>query len=184
MNAGKSTSLLQSSHNYEERDLNVLLFTPEVDAKIHDSFIHSRIGLKKPAYVFNEKFDFIDYVYKENKKRVSCILVDEAQFLTSEQVKQLCRICDEKNIPIMCYGIRTDFRGELFEGSSSLLALADKLEELKTICTECNRKATMVIRLDKDSKVVTSGKQILIGGNETYKVLCRKHFNEMTKLLD
>ena len=101
MNAGKSTSLLQSSHNYEERDLNVLLFTPEVDAKIHDSFIHSRIGLKKPAYVFSEKFDFIDYVYKENKKRVSCILVDEAQFLTSEQVKQLCRICDEKNIPII-----------------------------------------------------------------------------------
>ena len=104
--------------------------------------------------------------------------------LNKKQVNEVCKVADLLDIPVMCYGIRTDFRGELFEGSSSLLALADKLEELKTICTECNRKATMVIRLDKDSKVVTSGKQILIGGNETYKVLCRKHFNEMTKLLD
>ena len=184
MNAGKSTSLLQSSHNYEERDLNVLLFTPEVDAKIHDSFIHSRIGLKKPAYVFNEKFDFIDYVYKENKKRVSCILVDEAQFLTSEQVKQLCRICDEKNIPIMCYGIRTDFRGELFSGSLALLSLADNIIELKTICEypSCSRKATMIARYAKDGEIVLEGNQIDIGADK-YKVYCRKHYRELTKII-
>ena len=164
MNAGKSTSLLQYSHNYEQRDLNVLLFTPEVDAKIHDSFIHSRIGLKKPAYVFNEKFDFIDYVYKENKKRVSCILVDEAQFLSPKQVLQLTLVVDKLKIPVLCYGLRSDFRGEPFPGSAYLLAWSDEMTEIKTIC-KSGKKATMNARLDESGNRVTEGDQISIGLN-------------------
>ena len=184
MNAGKSTALLQSNHNYLESNLYTLLFIPEQIGNKSNGKIISRIGLNADATVIDDKYDFYEEIKKSNFKNISCIFVDEAQFITQNQVHSLGKIADELNIPVMCYGIRTDFRGELFEGSSSLLALADKLEELKTICTECNRKATMVIRLDKDSKVVTSGEQILIGGNETYKVLCRKHFNEITKLLD
>ena len=185
MNAGKSTALLQSAHNYHETGNETILFIPREDADKNSGLIKSRIGLSASAVIIDSKLKVYEYVKNElSQRKIDAILVDEAQFLKKSHVTQMCKVCDELNIPVMCYGIRTDFRGELFEGSSSLLALADKLEELKTICTECNRKATMVIRLDKDSKVVTSGKQILIGGNETYKVLCRKHFNEMTKLLD
>ena len=185
MNAGKSTALLQSNHNYQETGMHTILFIPKEDVSKNSGSIKSRIGLKAPAVVLDKKMNLFNFVKdKDAVQKIDAVLIDEVQFLNKKQVNEVCKVADLLDIPVMCYGIRTDFSGELFEGSSSLLALADKLEELKTICTECNRKATMVIRLDKDSKVVTSGKQILIGGNETYKVLCRKHFNEMTKLLD
>ena len=184
MNAGKSTSLLQSNHNYEVRGLKTYLFTPKVDAELHNGSIHSRLGLEKKAHAFSEIFNFKDFFLDKSEEKISCILVDEAQFLTLSQVKELCFVCDKYNIPVMCYGIRTDFRGELFEGSASLLALADNLIELKTVCNECSRKATMVVRLDENSNVVTEGSKVQIGGNDVYRVLCRKHFNEATKLLD
>ena len=126
---------------------------------------------------------FSNILEVKKMKKISCILVDEAQFLTEMQVKQLCNICDENNIPVMCYGIRTDFQGKLFTGSSELLAIADNLKELKTICSMCDRKATMVVRLDNNGDVVLEGEKILVGGNERYKTLCRKHFREVTKLI-
>ena len=129
MNAGKSTSLLQSNHNYEVRGLKTYLFTPKVDADLHEGLIHSRLGLEKKANVFDESFSFSDFFKLEDNKKISCIFVDEAQFLSEDQVKQLACVCDKHNIPVMCYGIRTDFRGELFEGSKSLLAYADTLVE-------------------------------------------------------
>ena len=184
MNAGKSTSLLQSNHNYQVRDLKTFLFTPEIDAAHHDGLIHSRIGLSKEAIVFATDFNFYKFIETNTEIKVSCILIDEAQFLTQIQVKQLCRICDEFNIPVMCYGIRTDFQGNLFEGSAALLAYADTLIELKTLCqkSKCSRKATMVARLDQDGNIVTEGAQIQIGG-EQYKVYCRKHFRKLTGLI-
>lgn len=184
MNAGKSTSLLQSNHNYEVRDLKTYLFTPKVDAEHHNGQIHSRIGLSKEAHVFHEDFNFYDYFDNKTNENVSCILVDEAQFLTKEQVKQLCNVCDSYNIPVMCYGIRTDFQGNLFSGSAALLAYADTLVELKTICQKkkCSRKATMVARLNSAGEIVTEGSQIQIGG-EQYKVYCRKHFRKLTGLI-
>ena len=184
MNAGKSTSLLQSNHNYEVRDLKTYLFTPQVDAEYHNGQIHSRIGLSKEAHAFQEDFNFCDYFDKKTDENVSCILVDEAQFLTKEQVKQLCNVCDSYNIPVMCYGIRTDFQGNLFAGSAALLAYADTLVELKTICQKkkCSRKATMVARLNSAGEIVTEGSQIQIGG-EQYKVYCRKHFRKLTGLI-
>lgn len=184
MNAGKSTSLLQSNHNYEVRGLKTYLFTPKVDADLHEGLIHSRLGLEKKANIFDESFNFFEYFELKDNEDIACILVDEAQFLSDEQVKQLASICDKYNIPVMCYGIRTDFRGELFEGSAALLALADNLIELKTVCNVCSRKATMVVRLDENGKVITKGSKVQIGGNDVYRVLCRKHFNEATKLLD
>ena len=129
MNAGKSTSLLQSNHNYEARDLKTYLFTPAVDAEVHDGKIHSRLGISKDAIVFDSAFNFIDYFSDKKDQKISCILVDEAQFLTEMQVKQLCNICDENNIPVMCYGIRTDFQGKLFDGSMELLAIAEKYSD-------------------------------------------------------
>ena len=184
MNAGKSTSLLQSNHNYEVRDLKTYLFTPRVDAEHHNGQIHSRIGLSKEAHVFQEDFNFCDYFDNKTIENVSCVLVDEAQFLTKEQVKQLCNVCDSYNIPVMCYGIRTDFQGNLFAGSAALLAYADTLVELKTICQKkkCSRKATMVARLNSAGEIVTEGSQIQIGG-EQYKVYCRKHFRKLTGLI-
>ena len=119
----------------------------------------------------------------DKNKKLSCVLIDEVQFLNKKQVHEVCRISDLLNIPVMCYGIRTDFRGELFEGSASLLALADNLIELKTVCSECPRKATMVVRLNEDGKVVTEGSQVQLGGNDIYKVVCRKHFRELTNLI-
>ena len=183
MNAGKSTALLQSNYNYHERGMETLLFLPKIDADSNDGKIHSRIGLKEDAHSVDVDFNFFNFVSQEQiKKTISCILIDEVQFLTKEQVRQVCKISDELNIPAMCYGIRTDFQGKLFEGSSELLALADNLIELKTVC-DCGRKAIMVVRLDEKGKVVTSGDQIKIGGNDTYKVYCRKHFRELTRLI-
>ena len=182
MNAGKSTALLQSNHNYLENGMNTMLFIPKADADKNKGFIESRIGLKAKAVIADKDFNFYNYVKENLTEDHHCVLIDEVQFLTKEQVRQVCKISDELNIPAMCYGIRTDFQGNLFEGSSELLALADNLIELKTVC-DCGRKAIMVVRLDEKGKVVTDGDQIKIGGNDTYKVYCRKHFRELTRLI-
>ena len=184
MNAGKSTSLLQSNHNYLENNLETLLFLPKENISFNEGKIVSRIGIDAKAIEVNSKFNFYDYVNTVEHKNLSCILIDESQFLSKKQVGQLGSIADNLNITVMCYGIRTDFRGELFEGSAALLAIADNLIELKTVCSECSRKATMVVRLNEDGKVITKGSKVQIGGNDVYRVLCRKHFNEATKLLD
>ena len=183
MNAGKSTALLQSNHNYKESNLKTLLFVPKSIADKSNGKIVSRIGLQADAIVVNNEYDFYDEISKKKSEKISCIFVDEAQFLTKKQVHGLGKIADELNIPVMTYGIRTDFQGELFEGSQELLALADNLKELKTICSECDKKATMVVRLDSNGKILLEGEKILIGGNEIYKTLCRKHFRELTKLI-
>ncbi len=184
MNAGKSTSLLQSNHNYIERGLKTILFTPKVDADMHEGKIHSRIGLEKSANIFDANFNFQDFFKNTKKNDISCVLIDEAQFLTSKQVRELCKVCDDLNLPVMCYGIRTDFRGDLFPGSSELLALSDNLIELKTICEykNCSRKATMICRLDAEGNIITKGNQIDIGGDQ-YKVFCRKHYRKLTELI-
>ena len=185
MNAGKSTNLLQSAHNYEERNMKTLIFTPKLDDRFGEGKVTSRIGLERDVERFEGEDDLYVWTAHEHQRdKVSCILVDEAQFLTPKQVLQLSLVVDKLKIPVLCYGLRTDFRGELFEGSASLLALADNLIELKTVCNVCSRKATMVVRLDENGKVITEGSKVQIGGNDVYRVLCRKHFNEATKLLD
>ena len=183
MNAGKSTALLQSNHNYKESNLKTLLFVPKSIADKSNGKIVSRIGLEAEAIIVNDKYNFYDEIIKKQYEKISCIFVDEAQFLTKKQVHSLGKVADELNIPVMTYGIRTDFQGELFEGSQELLAIADNLKELKTICSECDKKATMVVRLDSNGKILLEGEKILIGGNEIYKTLCRKHFRELTKLI-
>ena len=182
MNAGKSTALLQSNHNYKENNLNTLLFIPVEIGNLSGDKIISRIGLEANAISFNKEYKFYKNI-KNLKKNTSCIFVDEAQFLSRKQVHDLSKVADKLNIPVMCYGIRTDFQGKLFTGSSELLAIADNLKELKTICSMCDRKATMVVRLDDNGDVVLKGEKILVGGNERYKTLCRKHFREVTKLI-
>ena len=183
MNAGKSTSLLQSNHNYKESNLDTMIFLPDETNKSSKGQIVSRIGLKAKAVIADKNFNFISYVKKNKSPKLSCVLIDEAQFLSKVQIRQLGEVADKLNIPVMCYGIRTDFRGELFEGSSELLALADNLIELKTICYDCGRKATMVVRVDENAKVVTEGSKIQIGGNDLYTPVCRKHFRKRTKLI-
>jgi thymidine kinase len=183
MNAGKSTALLQSNHNYIENGMETMLFIPKADADKNDGYIESRIGLRAKAIIVDNDFNFYTYVKAHVSKNLQCILIDEVQFLNKSQVVQIGKITDKLNIPAMCYGIRTDFRGELFEGSKYLLALADNLIELKTVCSMCSRKATMVVRLDDKGKVLTEGEKIQIGGNETYQVVCRKHFRSLTKLI-
>ena len=183
MNAGKSTSLLQSNHNYLESNLKTILFLPKEISDKADSNIVSRIGLKAKAISIDNEFKFYEYVKNIEYMNINCIFVDEAQFLTKEQVRDLSKISDKLDIPVMCYGIRTDFQGELFHGSSELLAIADNLNELKTICSECDKKATMVVRLDENGDVILEGEKILVGGNEIYKTVCRKHFRELTNLI-
>ena len=183
MNAGKSTGLLQSNHNYKESDLETMLFIPKSIADKSNGKIVSRIGLEADAIIVNDEYDFYNEIDKKKSVTISCIFVDEAQFLTKKQVHSLGKVADELNIPVMCYGIRTDFQGKLFEGSQELLALADNLKELKTICSMCDKKATMVVRLDSSGKVLLKGEKIVIGGNDIYKTLCRKHFRELTKLI-
>jgi thymidine kinase len=173
MNAGKSTSLLQAAHNYAERGMRTLLFTARLDNRSGGK-IASRIGIDKDAQRFDVETDFWRLCPSQE---LHCVLVDEAQFLTQDQVRQLARVVDEANIPVMCYGLRTDFRGELFPGSAALLAWADTLAELKTICG-CGRKATMVVRIGPSGAVERAGQQIEVGGNERYVSLCRKHFSE------
>ncbi|STY27853.1 thymidine kinase [Legionella wadsworthii] len=176
MNAGKSTVLLQSSYNYRERGMHTLLFTPTIDNRYQQGVVHSRIGLSEAALIFNPKDDLYQKLILQHMK-YACVLVDEAQFLTRAQVHQLTEITDQLGIPVLAYGLRTDFRGELFEGSQYLLAWADELVELKTIC-HCGRKATMILRVNAQGEVITEGEQVVIGGNDMYSSTCRKHFKQ------
>lgn len=176
MNAGKSTLLLQASYNYRERGMNTVIFAPEIDTRSGVGRVASRIGLQGEAVPFSVETNFYDNVLALNSKaKLSCVLVDEAQFLTKEQVHQLSQVTIDFNIPVLTYGIRTDFMSEPFRGSVYLLALADQLVELKTICF-CGKKATMNIRVDEEGNVMRHGKQIQIGGNDRYLAVCRKHF--------
>ncbi len=178
MNAGKSTMLLQSNHNYLERGMKPQIYTSDLDNRYGSGEIVSRIGLKAKSNTFNTKTNiYKDILNKNNNDIVDCVLVDEAQFLTESQVEQLGRIVDELNIPVLAFGIRTDFQGKLFEGSKFLLAWADNLKEIKTVC-HCGRKATMVLRVDDEGNIMADGSQIEIGGEERYVSVCRKHFKE------
>lgn len=178
MNAGKSTTLLQSSYNYNERGMHTLLFVPEVDDRYGKGKISTRIGLQKEAISVSPNFNLFDYASKaiQADPKIRCVLVDEAQFLTKQQVSQLCQISDELSTPVLAYGIRSDFRAEPFEGSLYLLTLADEIIEIKTIC-HCGRKAIMNMRVDESGRAVHEGQQVAIGGNELYVATCRKHFH-------
>ncbi|MEO0367790.1 MAG: thymidine kinase [Pseudomonadota bacterium] len=178
MNAGKSTTLLQSSFNYRERGMHTLLLTAAIDDRGSRAKVSSRIGLEQDADTYDPEADLYKHVlHSNNEQQLNCVLVDEAQFLTKDQVWQLAEVCDELSIPVLCYGIRTDFQGELFSGSQWLLAWADELIELKTIC-HCGSKATMVLRLNEDGSAVKQGSQIEVGGNDRYVSLCRRHFKQ------
>ncbi len=178
MNAGKSTSLLQSSYNYRERGMNTLVLAPAFDDRFGVGKVASRIGIETEATTFRTDDDLYALVEDKNlAEALHCVLIDEAQFLTKQQVFELGEITDRLNIPVLAYGLRTDFQGEPFEGSKYLLAWSDNLKELKAIC-HCGRKATMVVRFDQDGNAVTEGSQIEIGGNDRYVSMCRRHFRE------
>lgn len=178
MNAGKSTNLLQADFNYRERGMRTMLFTAAVDDRFAPGVIASRIGLSAPATAFGAETDLQALALAEHARGpLSCVLVDEAQFLQPAQVDQLASLADRHGVPILAFGLRTDFRGELFPGSARLLALADALVEIKSVCT-CGRKATMNLRVDADGRAVAEGAQTEIGGNERYVALCRRHFAE------
>jgi len=176
MNAGKSTLLLQAAHNYRERDMQVYLMTAALDDRAGQGRIASRIGIAEGADTFAPQDDLFDRLsaYIAHSP-LDCIFVDEAQFLSEAQVWQLARVVDELGVPVMCYGLRVDFQGQLFSGSKALLALADEMREVRTIC-HCGKKATMVVRLDADGHVITQGAQVEIGGNDRYESLCRRHW--------
>lgn len=178
MNAGKSTALLQASYNYRERGMNTLILTPEIDTRFGAGKVASRIGLQADAATFNQ-FDNLQTICDaaHDAESLSCIFVDESQFLTREQVLQLTEVVDRSHIPVLAYGLRTDFQGNLFEGSQHLLAWSDTLSEIKTIC-HCGRKANMVLRVDPGGRPVKEGEQIKVGGNESYVSVCRRHFKE------
>tara|TARA_B100000579_G_scaffold12929_1_gene9454 strand:+ start:133 stop:711 length:579 start_codon:yes stop_codon:yes gene_type:complete len=176
MNAGKSTMLLQANHNYIERGMKPEIYTSNLDSRFGTGEIISRIGLRFKSNIFDTKTDiYNEIINKKINKEIDCVLIDEAQFLTKDQVSQLGRIVDSLDIPVLTFGIRTDFQGNLFEGSKYLLAWADNLKEIKTVC-HCGRKATMVLRLNEDGQIVEDGSQIDIGGEEKYVSVCRKHF--------
>ncbi|OON40450.1 thymidine kinase [Izhakiella australiensis] len=178
MNAGKSTALLQSSYNYQERGMRTLVYTAEIDDRFGSGKVSSRIGLASPACLYNPQTALFEQISQAHAdEAVNCVLIDECQFLTKEQVKALSDVVDSLDIPVLCYGLRTDFRGELFSGSQYLLAWADKLVELKTVC-HCGRKAGMVLRLDENGVPFREGEQVVIGGNERYVSVCRKHYKE------
>ncbi len=178
MNAGKSTALLQSSYNYRERGMNTLVLAPQLDDRFGKGKVRSRIGIETDAKTFVPDDDLLALVEARNKhSQLHCVLIDEAQFLTKEQVFQLGEVTDKMNIPVLAYGLRTDFQGEPFEGSKYLLAWSDNLKELKAIC-DCGSKATMVVRFDESGNAITEGSQIEIGGNDRYVSMCRKHFKE------
>jgi thymidine kinase len=175
MNAGKSTALLQASHNYRERGMPTLVYTAAADSR-GGGRVHSRIGISGEARPFSAATDlYAEIAAAHRAAALGCVLIDEAQFLTRDQVRALGRIADELDVPVLCYGLRTDFRGELFPGSAALLGWADDLVELKTVC-HCGRKATMVVRVGPDGSVEREGAQVEIGGNERYLPLCRRHF--------
>ena len=178
MNAGKSTTLLQADYNYRERGMETMLWTAKLDDRAGEGTIGSRIALSAPAHMYDENVDLFAEISEELKKRgLDCILVDEAQFLSQRHVLQLCEVADRLSIPVLCYGLRTDFQGKLFPGSAALLALADSMVELKAVC-ECGRKATMNLRVDAEGRAVAAGAQTEIGGNDRYVALCRRHFFE------
>jgi thymidine kinase len=178
MNAGKSTTLLQADFNYRERGMATMLWTAAHDERSGYGRIASRLEIGAEAHAYHPDTDLFAAVVEERKAYdLHCVLVDEAQFLTRDQVLQLCRLADELNLPVLCYGLRTDFLGQLFPGSAALLALADALIELKAVC-ECGRKATMNLRVDGQGHAVVSGEQTEIGGNDRYLALCRRHFFE------
>ena len=178
MNAGKSTLLLQASHNYRERGMDTFLITARLDKRAGEGRIESRIGIGADAATFAPETDMFAMIRARLAQGpVACVFIDEAQFLSRTQVWQLARAVDDLGVPVMCYGLRVDFRGELFPGSAALLALADEMREARTIC-HCGKKATMVVRLGPDGKVLKEGAQVQIGGNETYVSLCRRHWRE------
>ena len=176
MNAGKSTVLLQAAYNYSEQGMTPYLLTAKLDDRAGQGWIKSRIGIGQKADIFSHHDDLFKKIeYKIKSKTIDCIFVDEAQFLTKAQVWQLARVVDDLNVPVMCFGLRVDFKGELFPGSATLLALSDEMREVRTIC-HCGKKATMVVRQDAKGQTLTAGEQIQIGGNETYQSLCRRHW--------
>jgi len=179
MNAGKSTHLLQSSYNYQERNLTTAIYTAKIDDRFAQGKVASRLGIDADAFLFDNNSNLYDeIVQKNNASKIDCVLIDEAQFLSTEQVRQLTDIVDLLHIPVLAYGIRTDFLGQTFSGSAALLAWADKLVELKTIC-HCGRKANFVVRRDASGNVVQGGAQVEVGGNERYEPLCRAHFKKL-----
>jgi thymidine kinase len=178
MNAGKSTVLLQAAHNYRERGMVPYLLTAQFDNRAGQGRVASRIGIGSKADTFAPGEDLFARIQSRLADGpVACVFVDEAQFLEKEQVWQLARAVDDLGVPVMCYGLRVDFRGALFPGSSALLALADEMREVRTIC-HCGKKATMVVRMGADGKALRDGAQVQIGGNETYVSLCRRHWRE------
>ena len=178
MNAGKSTNLLQSSYNYRERGMNTLVLAPLLDDRFGVGRVTSRIGIESEAITFVGDTNLFELIEEHHRaSTLHCVLVDEAQFLTREQVFQLSELADKLGIPVLAYGLRTDFQGEPFEGSKYLLAWADTLNEIKAIC-HCGSKATMVVRLDAEGRAVTEGSQVEIGGNDRYVSMCRRHFKE------
>ncbi|EPO1808350.1 thymidine kinase [Escherichia coli] len=183
MNAGKSASLLTAAHNYKERGMGVLVLKPAIDTRDSKGEIVSRIGIRQDANIITKDMDIFEfYKWAAAQKDIHCVFVDEAQFLTTEKVYQLSRIVDVYNVPVIAYGLRTDFKGNLFEGSQALMAIADKLVELKGVC-HCGKKATMVARVTEDGLPITDGSQIEIGDTDRYVSLCRKHWNDLTGLL-
>lgn len=179
MNAGKSTSLLQSAYNYQEKGMTVAIYTAALDNRYGLGKVSSRIGLTMDAYIFDPHFDFVAHIQQlKTQGALDCVLLDEAQFLSKTQVRQLTTVVDKLNIPVLAFGLRTDFLGETFAGSAALLAWADKLIELKTIC-HCGRKANFVVRLDENGNAATQGSQVQIGGNESYVSMCREHFKAL-----
>ena len=183
MNAGKSTTLLQSAFNYQERGMQPLLFTAAIDNRYGQGKISSRIGLDADAHLYDNQTSLFEHgAAILSQDIVDCLLIDESQFLTKQQVLELTDVVDKLRIPVLCYGLRTDFLGELFEGSQYLLAWADKLVELKTVC-HCGRKASRVIRQDAEGNAIADGDQVVIGGNERYVSVCRRHYKQMLGLL-
>lgn len=180
MNAGKTTTLLQSAYNYHERGMRTLILTPKLDTRAGEGVVASRIGLKAKAQVFTREDDIANLVRHElaAKGKIDCVLVDESQFLSKAQVWQLTDVVDDLNIPVLAYGLRTDFKGELFEGSQYLLAWSDNLIELKTIC-HTGKKANMVVRVDEHGRAVTDGPQVEVGGNERYVSVSRAEFKKI-----
>ena len=178
MNAGKSTLLLQAAHNYQEMGMTCFLLTADFDNRSGTGQIGSRIGFSKEATTYGAEDDLFALIQAQMAKSdIACVMVDEAQWLSKDQVWQLARTADDLGVPVMCYGLRVDFRGELFPGSATLLALADDLREVRTIC-HCGKKATMVIRKGPDGQALMDGDQVVVGGNETYQSLCRRHWRE------
>jgi thymidine kinase len=181
MNAGKSTLLLQAAHNYKEMGMETLLLTADFDDRAENGKITSRIGISASAELYSQGSNLLSLVETKLREKVlACVLVDEAQWLSPNQVWQLAQVVDDLKVPVICYGLRVDFMGELFPGSAKLLAIADEMREVRTIC-HCGSKATMVVRKDSDGKVQTSGDQVQVGGNEMYFSLCRLHWRQAVK---